>query len=143
MAYVNWLWPSSVKSTSSMVLFPQRGQMIGFSKSGRIVCSLIPIFPISQSNSFRHFLHSKLIFISSLPVPQRHDGIRSSLQSIETSLYSFTTKRPNYDVEGKVAAVRAVEESQNRWINGVCHARRVLTHFYADRECRLRFAPLR
>ena len=50
-----------------MLLCPQRGQMIGFSKSGRKVSSVTLIFPISHENSFRHFLHLKLIsmFVSS------------------------------------------------------------------------------
>ena len=39
--------------------------MIGFSKVGRMVRSLIPIFPTSQSNAIRQFLHSKLISILS------------------------------------------------------------------------------
>lgn len=63
VASVIWLWPSSVRNTSSIKSSPHFGQMMSFSKMGCIPSSDREISPTSQSNSRRHFLHSKLIVI--------------------------------------------------------------------------------
>ena len=63
VASVIWLWPSSVRNTSFIESFPHLGQLMSFSKTGRIPSSEREISPTSQSNSRRHFLHSKLISI--------------------------------------------------------------------------------
>ncbi len=63
VASVIWLWPSSVRNTSSDESFPHLGQMMSFSKTGCILSSEREISPILQLNSRQHFLHSKLIFI--------------------------------------------------------------------------------
>ena len=75
VAAVICVWPSSVRSTSSIVSFPHLGQTMSFPKVGRIPLSSIPIWPTSQSNSCRHFLHSKLIVIVLVPFfPSANDG---------------------------------------------------------------------
>lgn len=67
VAWVIWLWPSSVRRTSFIVSLPHLGQTISLLKVGRIPLSSIPIWPTLQSKVFRHFLHSKLIVIALYP----------------------------------------------------------------------------
>lgn len=63
VASVIRLWPSSVRNTSSIKSSPYFRQMMSFSKMGCIPPSDRESSLTSQSNSRRHFLHSKLIVI--------------------------------------------------------------------------------
>jgi len=72
VASVIWLWPSSVRNTSSIESFLHLGQMMSFSKTGRIPSSEREISPTSQSNSRRHFftfevnLHIAVVLLYSI-----------------------------------------------------------------------------